>query len=73
MGNDVTDRRTYYYFVTAAAWIGIIVAHPLLRSAIGSYANVIGLIPFIVTAWCFRDLNAMALEETTRRRRERAV
>ncbi len=68
MGNDVTDRRTHCYFVTAVAWVAIIVAHPLLRSAIGSYANVIGLSPFIVTAWCFRDLNAMALEETARRR-----
>ena len=67
-GNDVTDRRTQYYFVTAA-WIGSIVAHPLLHSAIGQYASVIGLIPFIVTAWCFRDLNARALEETARRRR----
>ena len=69
VGNDVTDRRTQYYLATAAAWIGSILAHPLLHSAIGPYASVIGLIPFIVTAWCFRDLNARALEERVRRRR----
>ena len=64
----MTDRRTHYYLVTAAAWIGSIVAHPLLHSAIGPYASVIGLIPFIVTALCFRNLNATAVEETARRR-----